>query len=300
MTTKESFHQGVLFMLLSAVGLALTGLLGKVGLGYMDLTALIFWRYLASFILCFLFMWWMNLFKEGIRVQNLKLHVLRAFLVLTTQYCYYFYLQKNSILNAMVLINTGPLFIPIIEWAILRQKVGVSTWISLIISFMGVLLVLQPDKDLFSRVGWIGLLAGVTQGASQIVFGINSKVERSDLGVFYLSLFCLILSLGPFLVFGEMAVPKYELTHLFWIVGALGVASILNQLARAVAYQHGTPSRLSSFMYASVLLAGLWDWLFFGDVPNAFSIMGSILVVLGGLSKIYLRIKILDYKNRKK
>jgi len=199
-----------------------------------------------------------------------------------------------------VLVNTGPLFIPIIEWAVLRQKVGVSTWISLIISFLGVLLVLQPDKDLFSQVGWIGLLAGVTQGASQIVFGINSKVERSDLGVFYLSLSCLILSLGPVLFFGKMTVPTYELTHIFWIVSALGIASILNQLARAVAYQHGTPSRLSSFMYASVLLAGLWDWLFFGNLPNAFSIMGSILVVLGGLSKIYLRIKILDYKNRKK
>lgn len=296
MTKKESFHRGVVFMLLSAVGLALTGLLGKLGLKYMDLTAVIFWRYVASLILCVFFMWWMDLFKKGIRVKNLKLHLLRAFLVLSTQYCYYFYLQKDTILNAMVLINTGPLFIPVIERAFLGQKVGVSTWVSLAISFAGVLLVLQPDTDLFSKVGWIGLLAGVMQGASQIVFGINSKEERSDLGVFYLSLFCFLFSIIPFLIFGSSYIPAKEFWNFSALIGSLGVASILNQLARAEAYQHGTPSRLSSFMYASVLLAGLWDWLFFHNIPNTFSILGSFLVVLGGLSKIYLRSYILSRK----
>jgi len=285
-------------MILSAIGLALTGLLGKFGLDYMNLTALIFWRYLASLFLFSLCMWWMGLFKESIRVQNVKMHLLRAFFVLGTQYCYYFYLQKNTLLNAMVLINTGPLFIPIIEWAILRQKVGVSTWISLVISFIGVLLVLQPDLDLFVKASWIGLLAGVMQGASQIVFGINSKEERSDLSIFYLFVFCALFSLIPFLIIGSYApsISKEQSQVLYWLIGGLGVASILNQLFRSIAYQHGTPSRLSSFMYVSVLLAGLWDWLFFNNIPNEISIIGALLVVLGGISKIYLRFKILKNK----
>lgn len=296
MTKKESFNRGVVFMLLSAAGLALTGLLGKVGLNYMNITALIFWRYLVSCILCLPLIWWLGGFKEGIQVQNIKLHFLRAFLVLTTQYFYYYYLQKNTILNAMVLVNTGPLFIPIIERVFLKQRVGVSTWVSLVISFVGVLFVLQPDKDLFSQLGWMGLLAGVTQGASQVVFGMNSKVERSDLGVLYLMFFCMLISLFPFLFWGETKVSSQGFFLLDWVLVGLGIASILNQLARAEAYQHGTPSRLSSFLYASVLLAGLWDWIFFNDIPNAFSIMGAILVVLGGLSKIYLRFRILKQK----
>ena len=298
---KESFAQGVIFMLLSAIGLALTGLLGKFGLDYMNITALIFWRYLASLFLISVCMWWMGLFKESIRVHHIKMHLLRAFFVLATQYCYYFYLQKNTLLNAMVLINTGPIFIPIIEWAVLRQKVGLSTWISLAISFAGVLLVLQPDADLFVKMSWIGLLAGIMQGASQIVFGINSKEERSDLSIFYLFVFCAIFSLLPFLIVGPFATPMISLgwSNLFWLIGGLGVASILNQFFRAIAYQHGTPSRLSPFMYVSVLLAGLWDWLFFQNVPNEIAIIGASLVVLGGISKIYLRFIILKNKTPK-
>jgi drug/metabolite transporter (DMT)-like permease len=294
---KESFSQGVIFMLLSATGLALTGLLGKFGLNYMDVTALIFWRYLTSFILCAFIMWGVGLFNEGFQVHNIKMHVLRAFLVLTSQYCYYFYLQKNTLLNAMVLINTGPLFIPIIERVFLKQKVGVSTWVSLAISFVGVLFVLQPDKDIFIKMSWIGLLAGITQGSSQIVFGINSKAERSDLGVLYLLFFCALFSLIPFLFMNRAEIPpEIHSPMMYWMLVGLGFASILNQLFRVIAYQHATPSKLSSFMYVSVLLAGVGDWLFFNDVPNAFSIMGAAFVVLGGILKIYLRFHILKRK----
>ncbi len=295
---KESFSEGVLFMLLSATGLALTGLLGKFGLNYMDLTALVFWRYLISFLLCILFMCSFGLFNEGFRVRDVKMHILRAFFVLTSQYCYYFYLDKNTLLNALVLLNTGPLFIPVIERVILKQRVGVSTWVSLAISFVGVLFVLQPDADLFIKMSWIGLLSGVAQGASQIVFGINSKTERSDLGVLYLFLFCVFFSFIPYLFWGRMEVPREINSSLmiYWLLAGLGVASILNQLFRAMAYQHATPSKLSSFMYVSVLLAGLWDWFFFKNIPNTFSIIGAVLVVIGGLSKIYLRSYILSRK----
>mgnify|MGYP002784182046 CR=1 FL=1 len=297
---KESFSQGVLFMLLSATGLALTGLLGKFGLNYMDLTALVFWRYFTSFVLCAAFMWCLGLFNEGFRVQDVKMHILRALLVLTSQYCYYFYLEKNTLLNALVLLNTGPLFIPIIERVVLKERVGVSTWVSLAISFVGVLFVLQPDADLFIKISWIGLLSGVTQGASQIVFGINSKTERSDLGVLYLFLFCVFFSLIPYLFMGRIAIPREvnSSVAVYWLLGGLGAASILNQLFRAIAYQHATPSKLSSFMYVSVLLAGLWDWLFFKNIPNVFSIIGAALVVIGGISKIYLRFHILKRKNK--
>lgn len=287
---KESFVQGVIFMILSVIGLALTGLLGKFGLKYMDLTALIFWRFATSFLLCSLLLWWAGVFKHGIHVTNIKMHVFRAFFVLGTQYCYYFYLEKNSLLNAMVLLNTGPLFIPIIEWLVLRHKVGMSTWISVIIAFIGVLFVLQPDVDLFSKMSVIGLLAGIMQAASQIVFGMNSTVERSDLGVFYLFSFCSLFSVVPFLFFGT-TYPSFDVKPLWMIcglIGALGLASLFNQLFRTVAYQHARPSRLASFMYIAVLLGGLWDWMFFNNIPNVFSILGAVLVVFGGFFKLYV------------
>jgi hypothetical protein len=52
MEKNKSFITGVSFMLLSAAGLSLTALFGKLGRDVFFLAPLIFWRYFASAILC--------------------------------------------------------------------------------------------------------------------------------------------------------------------------------------------------------------------------------------------------------
>jgi drug/metabolite transporter (DMT)-like permease len=230
----------------------------------------------------------MGEFRRIFRKRNLKLHFLRAFFVLSAQYSFYYYLQRNSLLNATVLLSLGPLFIPIIEWGVLRKKVGKSSWIGVAISLIGAVLILQPDKGIFTITSCIGLLAGICQGASQVVFGISSKEERADESVLILFLICAIFSSIPFMFEGVTwsAFPNW--TWGVILILCLTAASIGTQLFRAFAYQHSTPSRLASFFYLSVILSGFWDWAIFHHVPNLLSIAGALLVILGGVLKIWL------------
>lgn len=237
--------------------------------------------------------------KGALSPTNFKMHLLRAFFVLTAQYCFYYYLHLNTLLNAVVLLNLGPLFIPIIEWGILRHKVGKSTWIGIVVSFIGMLCVIQPDKGIFSLISLIGILAGVSQGASQVVMGINSKTERSDLSVLYLFFICMTISAVPYLFIHGTWLEHTSAKEGMFLVFFLAVASIANQLCRAMAYQHGTPSMLSSFLYFSVLVAGIVDWAVFDTIPNFLSAVGACLVVLGGVLKIYIRAVILGKKRSK-
>jgi drug/metabolite transporter (DMT)-like permease len=287
---QESFATGALFMTLSASALAVTGLLGKIGIVEFSLTGLIFWRFFLGFLICLPSFWLLGYLKEGIHVSNFKLHILRAAFGLGAQYCFYYYLQMNSLLNALTLLNTGPIFIPIIEFAVLRKHVGKSSWIAVFISFIGVICLLQPDKGIFSLSSLIGLLSGVLQGSSQVLFGINAKTERAELNVLVLFFLCFLLSLVPYLLVGPLWTLEPGLG--LWPIGlivALGCASLFNQSWRANAYQHSTPSRLAVFLYFAVLLAGFLDWLVFHRIPNTLSLLGALLVVLGGISKIYLR-----------
>jgi drug/metabolite transporter (DMT)-like permease len=290
MERKESFEMGMMFMLISASALALTGFLGQLGMGYFFIFPMTFWRFLAAFILCMAFLCMRGELKGCWRIHNLKTHLLRAFFVLGAQYTFYYYIQHNNLLNAIVLLNTGPLFIPIIEWGLLRNKVGKSTWISIAVAFIGVIFVLQPQAGIFSRVSFVGLLAGVCQAASQVLFGLNARREKANVSLLYLFFFCTVFSSIP-----------YACIHKTWITGAslslmasaviiaLAVASIGNQLTRAVAYQYSTPSRLSPFLYFSVLLAGVLDWAVFKITPNTLSLIGASLVVFGGVLKVVLR-----------
>ncbi len=287
---KESFSTGVLFMLLSSAGLAFTGFFAETAFRSITLPALMLGRFAFSLLIAILFLWVRGELHGLFPIPSLKMHLLRAFFMICSQYSFYYYIEKSTLLNAMVLLNLGPLIIPLIEWGIMKHRVGLSTWIGMLVSFVGVMCILQPDAGILSLVSLIGLTAGISQGASQVVFGINSRTERGDLGVLYLFSIGTAFALIPYLCAPSIWLPG--IAPSLWILLLfllLAIASNCNQLARAIAYQHSTPSRLSSFLYSSILLAGFLDWLVYDKVPNTLSLIGAGLVILGGLLKIYLR-----------
>lgn len=284
-------------MLLSASGLAVIGLFAKISMKEISVMSLIFWRFLIAFVFCFLFFLIKNQLKGIFDFRNIKLQLLRVLFLLMAQYGFFYYLHTNDLLSATVLLNTGPFFIPVIEWVILKNKVGKSTWIAVVISFIGMLCILQPDGGIISLMSLIGLFAGLSQGASQVVFGIRAKKENSESSLLHLFFLCSILTLIPYLCLPAIWITKEELTiSNLLLLGGLGLASVWNQISRSIAYSNGSPSRLSPFFYFSVVLAGFFDWLIFHEVPNGLSIAGAVLVFLGGAIKIYMRAHILKNK----
>lgn len=288
---EESFGKGIFFMLLSATGLACVGLFGQlIGLE-LSLTATIFWRFVCAFSICLIFLGCKEGFREIFHIHHIRSNLLRACFVLSSQYCFFYYLEHNTLFNATVLLNTGPLFIPLIERGVFGHPVSRATWTGVIVSFVGVLCILQPDRGIFSLLSLIGLMAGLGQAASQTVFGRNAKETKAEISVLHLFLLCLIFSFFPyaFLDLGNEGLDLFEKNaSLGLLIAGLGVASTFNQLARARAYQLASPSRLAAFFYFSVILSGLFDWGLFGKQPNFLSVLGAGLTVLGGVLKVYL------------
>src|SRR5579871_2969057 len=155
-------------MLLSAAGMSLVGLFGKFAIEDLTVPALMFFRYASTSVLLFLSLLFLGQLKGLLDFQHIKIQLLRAFFLLLAQYCFFYYLLRSNLLNASALLNTGPVFIAIIEAGVLRKKVGVSTWIAGVVSLIGAFLLLQPDVGIFSYLSLIGLLSGISQGASQV------------------------------------------------------------------------------------------------------------------------------------
>ncbi|MFL6086631.1 MAG: DMT family transporter [Mycobacterium sp.] len=61
--------------------------------------------------------------------------------------------------NAILLTFSAPLWMPVIAWAVFRQRASKATWIGAAIGFVGVVLVLQPHHQEFN-IGALFALAG--------------------------------------------------------------------------------------------------------------------------------------------
>ena len=289
--TRESLSLGIFYMLASATSLSFIGLLGQVGLRSLSLESILFWRFFCGFLFSLILL---SILKEKIKI-SLKLtqrNLLRALFVLGSQYSFFFYIEKNSLLNATALLNTGPLFIPLIGWIIFQQKINNATWIGLSICFLGVLCILQPESSLFTFGSLIGLIAGLCQAVSQTLFGAQNKEDHPLLNMCYLFFFCMIGSLTPYLCLESNWIPakNFVLIDISLLI-LLGITSICNQFFRASAYRQSTPSKLAAFLYFSVLFSGFIDWFILKKSLNFLSILGACLIIGGGSLKTFLLFK---------
>lgn len=289
-------------MLLSGLALSLVLLISRLSLVYFPLILLIFLRFAIPTFLLFAIL---VLKERKMLFQSFRfkkedgLKVLRALLVVGAQLSILFYLKIGTVLDATVLLNTGPLFIPLLEWLFLKHKIGKSTIVAMIVSAVGVFLILRPEITIFRLASIIGLLGGILQAGSQILFGIYAKHETGLLPLFRLFFLCTVISFITLLFFPSEYLPFcHNCTQAWAFMSALAIFTLLNQWFRSRAYFYGKPSTLACFFYSSIIFAMIFDWLFFDNAPTVLSYVGAGLVILGGILKIYLRHIILKRRGK--
>ncbi|MBM7092956.1 EamA family transporter, partial [Streptomyces sp. S12] len=76
------------------------------------------------------------------------------------QVCFVFAATQGDLLQAVLLYNTGPLFIPLVAWLWLGERLRPATLAGLALGFLGVLAVLQPGTRGLDPLALIALTGG--------------------------------------------------------------------------------------------------------------------------------------------
>ncbi len=66
----------------------------------------------------------------------------------------------------------------------------------------------------------------------------------------------------------------------------VGVCFAATQWLIIVAYRYGSASQLSPFNYSVVVFSGLLGWIVFGTVPAWTALLGTALIVAGGVASV--------------
>jgi drug/metabolite transporter (DMT)-like permease len=223
----------------------------------------------------------------GLKTSVLPVHLLRDIMGVVSYFLYFMAIRYLNLTDATVLNYTAPFFVPLIWWIWMREKIGLHIWWSIIIGFIGVAVILNPTKLIFQEGFVFGVFAGI---ASAIAFAalrvLNLKKEPMSRTLFYYFLFG-TLSCSPFAWVYWVHPSGFE-----WLqVLAIGAATFVAQMLLTVAYRYGTASFLSPLGYATVIYAGISSWLVFGVSPTIQSIIGTVLIILGGTLTYVLKKK---------
>ncbi len=276
---NKSVNTGVILILLATVCGAFIGLFGKIGSMETSVPVALVLRFgLPALIVlpgALQFKW--HFFKW----DTLKWLLLRAGIVFVTQICYFYYLSKGPMINAVLLISTCPLFMPILGRIFLKHPIKRRTYFCLLVGFSGVALILKPAEGLLDFPAFIGLCAGFFLACTQLTL---HKVTRMMSIAPQLSLvFGICAVLSGFLVFASpehLPTGVWHDTALILMFLALGFSSVFNQILRSLAYRHvNNPSTLAPYMYMTLIFTGILQYIVFGVLPDFMSVMGAILIV---------------------
>jgi len=123
---------------------------------------------------------------QRLKTEVLPIHFLRDVSGVLSYYLYYVAIRFLNLTDATTLNYTAPFFVPIIWWIWMREKIDLHVWWSIIVGFIGVAVILNPNRQIFQEGFVFGLFAGIL---SAIAFAslrvLNVKKEPMSRTLFY-------------------------------------------------------------------------------------------------------------------
>jgi drug/metabolite transporter (DMT)-like permease len=223
--------------------------------------------------------------QELFKTQRIILHVIRAVAGLLSMYCLVFALKYLPIVDALMISYARPLFLPLILLVWFRKRWSKTTFVGILIGFLGVALILKPDKQMFDIAALAGLASALLGAVS---FTCIRKLTRTDSAntilVYYL---LLSIPMATFPLFFNWKTPSLMDLLLFFIIGICG---LIYQMTLTRAYQHAKAFKVSSILYSTVIFGAVFDW-YLGDFSlDYIGFVGIILIIVGNLITIQQKI----------
>ncbi|MCL5798161.1 MAG: DMT family transporter [Patescibacteria group bacterium] len=226
--------------------------------------------------------------KEKISLSGFKdKNVLAVAIFNTLTAVLFFYaLSMTTIANAEILLYTAPVFLVVLSPAIFHEKLEKMTIISLLIAFLGVILIFSNTKIALSNYTLKGIMLGLSAGfvfSLTFIFGKLARTEFSGMKLNFYQVLISALILLPtiFFVSYHMTVDKFVLLIIMGVIMTTISMSLFLGGLKSVKAQHA-----GIISYFEPLSAVIYAALLFGEIPTFSTLIGGALIIYAGYSVI--------------
>ena len=273
--SKESM--GILFAITAFFSFSLLDAVQK--------TAVINHSIFQLLLVKYFFVLFLSLFESKRKINykfyksnNIKLQILRSLLSLIESGCFVLSFRYLTLADAHSVGSLTPILIVILSAIILKEKVSPKTWIAIFIGFVGVLIILRPGTSIFNPYSLIPLAAAFFLGLYQVFTKKASEYDPSETSLFYTSIIgIVIMSILAFIYWQPTNISSYFLFLGTGIFFSLGVYFQIIALTRARA------SVIQPFHYTLIFWAIILGFIFYGDIPDAFTLIGALVITVSGI-----------------
>ncbi len=204
--------------------------------------------------------------------------LLRAFCECGAALCFITGLSLLPIATASTLVWTSPIFLTIAATLILKEHVAAVRWLAVFVGFIGVMLVVNPASVDFSLAMLLPLAAAIFIAARDVM---TRKLDPS-LHSLYVTWTTLVVVTMAGLLISFLDWRPIALTQILWLcASAVLISSAF--FIQISAVRLGELSFIAPFSFTGILVAVLYGFVVWEELPGTTMIFGIILIILSGL-----------------
>ena len=268
----NSKFKGIIFMILASAAFATMNLLSKLAVGVNSYQKTFLTNVVATFIVCFIIF-----FKKGSffgKRESRKYLLIRGVVGTLSILTNYYALDKLFLSDATILTKLAPFFTIIFCYLLLKEKITKKQFTLLIIAFLGSLFVIKPQFSTAIIPSLVGVASAAFAGAAYTMIRVLG--DKEDFWTIILS----FTSIATLVMLPSMFINTENLSikSVLLLISA-GIAFTLGQVSLTIAYKNAPASEISMYDYIGLIIAAIYGFIFFREVPDFMSLIGYVIIV---------------------
>lgn len=213
-----------------------------------------------------------------LQTKRLNLQILRSIFLLGATGFFFSAISLMPLASASAIMFAAPILVTALSMPLLGERVGPHRWGSVIVGFVGALIIIRPGSESMNPAAFLALSSACCYALYQITTRKLSGVDPPLTTLAYsASVGALVSSIGVPVVW--VAPTPFE-----WVgMAALGVLGALGHFTLIKAYDNAPVATVAPFSYSNLIWATLLGFIVFGDLPDQLTLVGAVVIAASGL-----------------
>ena len=282
MQKKYLTYQGGLLIILTTLCFSTTDVQVKFFGNQISVFDLVWAKFFGQFF--FLSIIFLRSRKNLLNYGNLKLQILRGVCAVCPTFLFFYGLQFVPLAEATAISFLHPLVVVILSAIFFKQVILKKTIFIIVLGFIGVLIITRPGLGVIHPASFIIVLASLFFSVYQILSEHLIRISDAITTLFYTTLVAVVISS----VFFLFSISNLSLTILFILI-SFGFLSSIGEYCLILAYKNDRALFLTPLFYLCLVWSTLYGFFFFNELPDIFSIIGTLMLVSAGLLSFYFK-----------
>ena len=227
-------------------------------------------------------------FPQSLRTKRPLLHITRLLGALTALSLGFTAVAHLPLATAISISFTKTMFVTVLAVVLLSEVVGWRRFLAILIGFIGMLIILQPNPgDVVSIYAFLAIIGAAGAALAVVCVRSLSSTEDAVTLLSYQSIFIGIL----------VAIPTFYLWKTPDLIGlivlvSVGLVSALAQWLGVKSYKAGEVSVVTGMEYTKLIYATMIGILVFSEWPDTNTFIGAAIIISASAFTIWRENKI--------